>query len=45
LSGDGAAVRGGRFNARGTPALYLALTIVGAVREANQQGAEADVEA
>jgi RES domain-containing protein len=36
LSGDGAAVYGGRFNAKGTPALYLALTPIGAVREINQ---------
>ncbi len=36
ISGDGAAIHGGRFNAKGTPALYLALTLVGAVREANQ---------
>ncbi len=36
LSGDGAAVRGGRFNPKGMPALYLGLTIVTAVKEANQ---------
>lgn len=36
LSGAGAAVHGGRFNARGVPALYLALTIDGAVAEASQ---------
>jgi RES domain-containing protein len=36
LSGEGAAVHGGRFNPKGTPALYLALTLTGAVREANQ---------
>lgn len=36
LSGEGAAIRGGRFNPRGVPALYLALEIVTAVKEANQ---------
>jgi RES domain-containing protein len=36
LSGDGAAVHGGRFNSSGTPALYLSLDIMTAVREANQ---------
>ncbi len=36
ISGDGAALRGARFNPKGVPALYLALTIVGAVKEANQ---------
>ncbi len=36
LSGDGAARRGARFNPRGTPALYLALTVEGAVREIAQ---------
>ena len=36
LSGDGAAMRGGRFNAKGQPALYLALSIEGAVVEAAQ---------
>ena len=36
LSGDGAAIHGGRFNPRGTPALYLSLTIDGAVAEASQ---------
>ena len=29
LSGEGAAIQGGRFNPRGVPALYLALTIEG----------------
>lgn len=38
LSGDGAALHGGRFNPRGIPALYTALTIMGAVAEANQIG-------
>lgn len=36
LSGEGAAIHGGRFNAKGTPALYLALTIEGAAIEASQ---------
>ncbi len=36
LSGDGAAIRGARFNPKGMPALYLALTIEGAVTEAAQ---------
>ncbi|MCW5717933.1 MAG: RES domain-containing protein [Bauldia sp.] len=36
LSGAGAAVHGGRFNRKGVPALYLALTLDGAIREASQ---------
>ncbi len=36
LSGEGAAVHGGRFNPKGMPALYLALSSIGAVKEANQ---------
>jgi RES domain-containing protein len=36
LSGEGAAIRGARFNPKGVPALYLALTIMTAVKEANQ---------
>ena len=36
ISGDGAAVHGGRFNPSGESALYLALSLTGAVREANQ---------
>jgi RES domain-containing protein len=36
LSGAGAAIHGGRFNPRGMEALYLALSILGAVNEANQ---------
>ena len=38
LSGQGAALHGGRFNRRGQPALYTALSIMGAVAEANQIG-------
>jgi RES domain-containing protein len=33
ISGEGAATHGGRFNPKGTPALYLASTPVGAIRE------------
>jgi len=33
MSGDGAAIRGGRFNPQGVPALYLALEIVTAIKE------------
>jgi RES domain-containing protein len=36
LSGAGAAARGARFNPKGAPALYLALTIMTAVKEINQ---------
>lgn len=38
LSGDGAALHGGQFNVRGTPALYTALLPETALREANQIG-------
>lgn len=38
LSGEGARHYGGRFNPRGTPALYCSLSILTAVREANQVG-------
>ena len=36
LSGEGAAVHGGRFNPKGMPALYLALRIDTAIKEANR---------
>jgi RES domain-containing protein len=36
LSGDGAAIRGARFNPKGIPALYLALDVMTAIKEANQ---------
>ncbi len=35
-SGDGAAIHGGRFNAKGLPALYLALDPTTALKEASQ---------
>lgn len=38
LSGSGAALHGGRFNPRGMPALYASLSVVTALREANQVG-------
>ncbi|MDX7952127.1 RES domain-containing protein [Lichenihabitans sp. Uapishka_5] len=38
LSGLGAQLYGGRFNAKGTPALYASLSIMTAIREANQVG-------
>jgi RES domain-containing protein len=38
LSGEGAKRYGGRFNPRGVPALYCSLSIMTAIREANQAG-------
>ena len=38
LSGEGASRLGGRFNARGRPALYLATSVAGAILETNQAG-------
>jgi len=39
MSGRGAALYGGRFNRKGTPALYTSLSVMTALREANQVGA------
>lgn len=36
ISGDGAAIHGGRFNPKGMPALYLSLDLITAIKEANQ---------
>ena len=38
LSGYGAELHGGRFNPRGTPAIYASLSVATALREANQVG-------
>jgi RES domain-containing protein len=38
LSGGGAAMYGGRFNPKGTPALYASLGVLTALRETNQVG-------
>lgn len=38
LSGEGARLHGGRFNPRGTPALYTSMSVLTAIREANQAG-------
>ena len=38
LCGRGAELYGGRFNSKGTPALYTSLTIMTALKEANQAG-------
>lgn len=35
-SGEGAAIRGARFNPKGVPTLYLGLSVMTAVKEANQ---------
>ncbi len=53
LSGRGPELYGGRFNAKGMPALYTSLSVLTALREANQVGSlqpttlvsyEADIE-
>lgn len=38
LSGRGAELYGGRFNRKGTPALYMSLSVMTALREASQVG-------
>ena len=38
LSGRGAELYGGRFNPKGVPALYSSLSVMTALREANQVG-------
>ncbi|RUW87745.1 RES domain-containing protein [Mesorhizobium sp. M7A.F.Ca.US.011.01.1.1] len=38
LSGRGAELYGGRFNPKGTPALYTSLSVITALREASQIG-------
>lgn len=38
MSGRGAELYGGRFNKKGVPALYLSLSVMTALREANQVG-------
>lgn len=38
LSGRGSELYGGRFNRKGTPALYTSLTVTTALKEANQVG-------
>ncbi len=39
LSGRGAELYGGRFNPKGVPTFYASMTIMTALREANQVGA------
>ena len=38
VSGEGARLHGGRFNPKGIPALYTAMSVMTAIREANQIG-------
>ena len=38
MSGRGAELYGGRFNQKGTPALYMSFSVMTALREANQAG-------
>ncbi len=38
MSGRGAELHGGRFNPKGMPALYLSVSVMTALREANQVG-------
>jgi len=38
LSGEGARLFGGRFNAKGVPAIYTSTSVLTALREANQAG-------
>ena len=38
LSGEGARLHGGRFNPKGVPALYTAMSVMTTIREANQIG-------
>ena len=38
LSGESARLHGGRFNPKGIPALYTAMSVMTAIREANQIG-------
>ena len=38
LSGEGARLHGGRFNPKGVAALYTAISVMTAIREANQIG-------